>query len=97
MCVHVVVHLSLRINKNDNQKPAGKNKNKKKLLQLRYDFNNKIFLFLIFITIDYRLSRVIRKKIFSYLESSKNIKLSIRDSAKCTVCKNKFSKINSRV
>lgn len=29
VCVHVVVHLSLRINKNDNQKPAGKNKDKK--------------------------------------------------------------------
>lgn len=101
MCVHVVVHLSLRINKNDNQKPAGKNKNKKNscnfdmILTIKYFY----FLFLLRSTIDFH--ELYAKKYFLTLNQAKNIKikikLSIRDSAKCTICKNKFSKINSRV
>lgn len=66
-CVHVVVHLSLRINKNDNQKPAGKNKDKKTLATSTRFYQVKYFYFLLLLLRSIIGFRVYAKKYFLIL------------------------------
>lgn len=86
MCVFTSL-FTYRINKNDNQKPAGKNKDKKNSCNSDMILTIKYFYFLFLLsTIDFH---VYAKKYFSIslLVLNKNIKLSIRDSAKYCIYK----------